>query len=186
MAGDWIKLENVTPDKPEVLAMAEILGIDQDAVLGKLVRLWIWADEQTFSGYATRDGVSVTKTFIDRCTCVTGFAHAMQTVGWLVTLESGLAFPNFDRHNGKTAKARALTAKRMKKLRDARIVTPASPTASPEKRERERVNINPPIPPLPAKGGSDLVPNGRKRRQPKPSAAEAYEAYKRSQQENPA
>jgi DNA replication protein DnaT len=184
MAGDWIKLENVTPDKPEIIAMAEILGIDQDAVLGKLVRLWIWADEQTFAGYAECDGVSVTEKFIDRCSCVTGFAQAMQRVGWLVLIKGGLAFPNFDRHNGQTAKARGLTAKRMKKMRDARSVTIASRNASPENREEKRV-INPPNPPL-EKGGTPVVVNGRKtRRPPKQPLSEIVRAELAKQSEEP-
>ena len=31
MAGDWMKVEKVTPDKPEVDAIADQLGIDPDA-----------------------------------------------------------------------------------------------------------------------------------------------------------
>ena len=45
MAGDWIKIEENTPDKPEVHKMASILGIDPDAVVGKLVRVWSWASQ---------------------------------------------------------------------------------------------------------------------------------------------
>jgi DNA replication protein DnaT len=41
MAGDWIKILAATPDKPEVFALAQRLGIDADAALGKLVRVWI-------------------------------------------------------------------------------------------------------------------------------------------------
>ena len=33
MAGDWLKLEVATSDKPEVWQMAESLGIDPDAVV---------------------------------------------------------------------------------------------------------------------------------------------------------
>jgi DNA replication protein DnaT len=50
MAGEWIKIQTVTPDKPEVFVIADRLGIDPDAVVGKLVRLWIWADQQTTDG----------------------------------------------------------------------------------------------------------------------------------------
>ena len=32
----WIKLDHVTPDKPEVHRMAEVLKLDADTVLGKL------------------------------------------------------------------------------------------------------------------------------------------------------
>jgi hypothetical protein len=40
MAGDWIKIEISTPDKPEVAIIAECLKIDPDAVVGKLFRIW--------------------------------------------------------------------------------------------------------------------------------------------------
>ncbi|MEY2727076.1 MAG: hypothetical protein RLZZ458_2943, partial [Planctomycetota bacterium] len=52
MAGDWIKIQHVTPDKPEVWQIAEITGLEADAVVGKLLRIWIWADQQTVDGNA--------------------------------------------------------------------------------------------------------------------------------------
>lgn len=57
MAGDWIKFETTTPDKPEVDRIATVLDVDPDAVVGKLIRFWIWADQQALDGNA----VSVTK-----------------------------------------------------------------------------------------------------------------------------
>lgn len=50
MASSWIKVEVITPDKPEIFQIAELLNIDPDAVLGKLVRIWAWADQQTIDG----------------------------------------------------------------------------------------------------------------------------------------
>lgn len=143
MAGDWIKVETTTPDKPEVIAMAEILGIDQDAVFGKLMRIWIWADAQTIDGNAGGNGVSVTFAFLDRCTCVTGFGAALEKVGWLIRSEDGrLTFPNFSRHNGSTAKTRALTARRVALHKkgnaksNAESVTSAHPNALPREEKR--------------------------------------------------
>jgi hypothetical protein len=46
MAGDWIKLQKDTPDKPEVLAIATRMNLDPDAVVGKLVRIWSWFDRR--------------------------------------------------------------------------------------------------------------------------------------------
>lgn len=112
MAGDWIKLQTCTPDKPEVYLLAEELDIDPDAVVGKLVRIWCWADAQTRDGYAT-----VTKALLDRITGVTGFTIAMLHVGWLVETEHGFMFPNFERHNGKTAKTRAMGTVRVQNHR---------------------------------------------------------------------
>ncbi len=88
MAGDWIKIESVMPDKPEVGVMAEELGIDHDAVVGKLVRFWIWADQQSVDGNA----LSVTQALLDRVTFCTGFTLAMEKIGWLVREKAGLRY----------------------------------------------------------------------------------------------
>lgn len=135
MAGDWIKVEAVTPDKPEVHAMAEELGVAPEEVLGRLFRVWIWADQHTLSG----DALSVTDALLDSVARVTGFAKAMRNVGWLRGVGK-VNFPNFERHNGKTAKNRALAKDRMKRHRDADSVT----VPSPEKRREE----GKPTPPL--------------------------------------
>ncbi|MDQ2187192.1 hypothetical protein RBI13_18595 [Alcaligenaceae bacterium A4P071] len=110
MAGDWIKFEINTPEKREVLAITVEMGWDDpDLTVGKLLRVWRWFDQQTLDGNAD----SVTSALLDRIAGVSGFAKAMANVGWLVTTDSGMSLPNFDRHNGKTAKDRALTAKRV-------------------------------------------------------------------------
>ena len=143
MAGDWIKVQTCTPDKPEVHQLAESLGIDPDAVVGKLLRIWVWADQQTLDGNAR----SVTKSLLDRVTSVSGFADAMLNVGWLTKTEAGFAFPNFDRHNGQTAKKRATGAKRVENHRKTGAAkVPADcnagsvTTALPEKRREEKSN----------------------------------------------
>jgi hypothetical protein len=132
MAGDWIKFEHATPDKPEVVAMADKLGIDQDCVVGKLLRLWIWADQNSADGNA----LSVTFAFLDRYTHCEGFGAALAFVGWIDADGDGIRLPNFDRHNGETAKKRALGRNRAAKARNAPSVT----TALPEKRRELRIN----------------------------------------------
>ena len=109
MAGDWIKFEVSTSDKPEVWAIADSLGIDPDAVVGKLLRVWAWFDQQTETGNAP----SVTKALLDRAVGVKGFCQCMVDAGWMGDDSKTITLPNFDRHNGKTAKNRALTAKRV-------------------------------------------------------------------------
>jgi len=140
MAGDWIKLEHVTPDKPEVHLIGEQMGVDPNAVLGALIRIWIWADQQTIVGNAP----SVTDSLIDRIACARGIAKAMQKVGWLRLTDGGVEFPNFDRHNGSTAKTRGLTLRRVNKVRNASSVTKALPEvevvcSSPKNTLREEV-----------------------------------------------
>lgn len=135
MAGDWIKVEQVTQAKPEVLTMAALLNVTDNEILGGLIRFWVWADQQSLNG----DALSVTKALIDRVANVAGLADAMQTVGWLVEKEGHLSMVNFDRHNGQTAKRRALTARRNAKYRLNAIVTQ---TASPREEKRRVLNTS--------------------------------------------
>ena len=115
----WIKIEHSTPDKPEVVTMAARLGIDPDAVVGKLIRVWCWADLNCVKG----NNVRVTSTFLDRITYQPGFAAAMREAGWLTGEDGSLAFTGFDRHNGTSAKARAETNRRVAKHRNKKSVT---------------------------------------------------------------
>lgn len=133
MAGDWIKFELATIDKPEVLLMADLLTLSSDDVVGKLLRVWGWFDQRSVNGDAGGvTGVTLMK-FIDRHVDRQGFAACMKKVGWLN--DDGL--PNFDRHNGESAKNRALTKKRMKKMRYADVTQTVTQTPSPEKRREE-------------------------------------------------
>lgn len=143
MAGDWLKMECCLPEKPEVFQIASILGIDPDEVLGKLFKVWRWFDAHTESGNAH----SVTYALVDRISGRVGFAEAMGFVGWLVQDGSDLCVPNFDRHNGKTAKERALTAKRVAKSKaksngegndEGNAPTVTTPLPREEKRREEK------------------------------------------------
>lgn len=137
MAGDWIKVEHATLDKPEVYEIAEILGISPEEVVGRLLRVWFWFDEQTENGNA----VNVTSvTLVKRLVTVSGlegFPEAMKKVGWL----NGSSIPNFDRHNGKSAKSRALTASRVKRLRNAHSNDDVTMRSLPEKRREEKKEL---------------------------------------------
>ena len=113
MAGDWIKFETVTPDKPEVYDMAGLLNLDPDAVVGKLLRAWIWFDQHSKDGHAP---VTV-ETLVDRQVGVSGFVEGMVKVGWVLRSGKQIRLANFDRHNGQTAKERALNQRRKAKSR---------------------------------------------------------------------
>lgn len=133
MAGDWIKFEHATLDKPEVLVMADMLETTPDDVIGKLLRVWVWFDKQSRDGYAGGVTGNALMFFIDRHVARNGFAACMKKVGWL----GDDCLPNFDRHNGETAKNRALSKDRMKRKRYADV----TPEASPEKRREEKKQI---------------------------------------------
>jgi hypothetical protein len=116
MAGDWLKVETSTPDKPEILQMAHDLSIDPDAVVGKLIRVWSWFDSHSEEGNAP----SVSKLLLDRSVGVTGFVNCMISVDWMREEGETLTIPNFDNHNGASAKKRANTARRVAKLKALR------------------------------------------------------------------
>jgi hypothetical protein len=120
MASEWIKFEKATSDKPEVWAIACALNVDPDAVVGKLLRVWAWFDEQTENGNAP----SVTKMLLDRKVGVTGFCDAVISAGWMQEKDNAITLPNFERHNGETAKKRALGKNRTEKHRSNADVTP--------------------------------------------------------------
>ena len=139
MAGDWIKLQKDTPDKPEVLAIATRMNLDPDAVVGKLVRIWSWFDTHTIDGNAN----SVTFALLDRLAGVTGFAEQMTFVGWLDQKGHVLTLPNFEYHNGETAKKRALGKNRQDKFRNTDESNAKNNASSvteslPEKRREEK------------------------------------------------
>jgi|GEM_PF-937956 len=114
MGRNWIKIETVTCDKPEVCVVATQLKVDPDMVVGKLVRLWSWAEVNRING----NEMSVTFEFIDKLVGKKGFAAALAKAGWLRTVGDKLQFPNFGRHNGPSGKGRALTAQRVSRHRD--------------------------------------------------------------------
>ena len=144
MAGDWIKMETCLARKPEVASgLTAALGLDEFAVIGRLFALWAWADEQSVDGNAVR----VTEPFLDRLTNCPGFAVALRQVGWLAGRDGLLEFPNFGRHNGQTAKSRALARDRAKRFRNADVTR--APLPEKRREEKRRKNKDPPNPPDP-------------------------------------
>jgi uncharacterized phage protein (TIGR02220 family) len=114
MSGDWIKMRIALAEDPAVIAMAAHLGELEFTVVGRLHHLWGWADVQSRDGHAP----GVTNVWIDRYVQRDGFAQAMVEVGWLVIDGTGVSFPKFGRHNGKSAKERGLAAERKQNQRE--------------------------------------------------------------------
>lgn len=136
MSGDWIKMRADLGDDPAVIAIASALGVSEFEVVGRLHWLWSWADRHTTDGVVT----GVSEDWIDR-RVGRGTAGAMRAAGWLTVDRAGaLAFPSFDKHNGRTAKERALDARRKADSRsspeDVRLPSGQPPDESGT-RERE-------------------------------------------------
>lgn len=163
MAGDWIKLEAATPDKPEIYAIAGHLNCSHGDAFLACIRIWLWADQQSRNGH----DLGVTKTAIDRIGGVTGLSDALAKTGWLKDRNGVLSIPNFDRHNGKTAKERALATKRKVTERSR----PERDNGVTREEKREELILNPPSP-LVGKNGA----NGEQRARKK-SATRAPESF---------
>ena len=109
----WIKMRTELSEDPAVVRIAQAVELDVYAVVGRLHRVWSWADTHTADG--SIEGVSAE--WLDELIQSPGFAAAMIEAGWLKATRRGLQFPRFDRHNGQSAKARALAARRQQQSR---------------------------------------------------------------------
>jgi hypothetical protein len=89
----------------------------------------------------------------------------MKSVAWMIEAEGVISLPHFDRHNGKTAKNRLLTAKRVANHKasngksNARSVTGALPREEKEK-NKEPLSAHDPVDPrMPSEMTLDWVPD---------------------------
>jgi len=142
MAGDWIKVEHATLDKPEVSLFSELLGVPVDQGVGILVRFWVWVDRNARNGTVTHVTPSVT----DNIMHCPGFSAALVTVGWISFDETlrTMTIPNFLRHNETPAKQRSTNAERQARYRLRKRNVTSVTTPLPEKRREEKSSTTTP------------------------------------------
>lgn len=123
MAGNWIKVEKVTPDKPEVALLARRLKVSHGDAFLNWFRVYSWADGVTADGRVRFLSASEADTLSGAIpgTCE---ALASKDIGWLESDESGIIFANWDRHNGRSSKTRALDSERKNKIRFLSVSQP--------------------------------------------------------------
>jgi hypothetical protein len=161
MAG-WLKVRKDLPEDPKTIAVAGAIGLSIDETMGKLIRLWAWADDHARDPDPSRvtsrvtqrdarvmrhgDAVTpfVTATWVDGFVGVTGFAAALVKVGWLDTTPTGLRFVNFREHNWKQEHQKALAAERSRRYREKRREDPPARDVTSPSRARERDITRPP------------------------------------------
>lgn len=118
MSEPWIKWTKGLTRKREILLVAERLRVPPAHAAALCMQVWEWADDNTADGYLR----GMTPRMISAAVGIPNIAEtlALPEVGWLHPIPDGVVIPNFDRHNGKTAKQRALTARRVEAHRDRR------------------------------------------------------------------
>lgn len=146
MAGDWIKMRSDLFTHPKVVRMASALKADTLRTVGGLMSVWCLFDAHSVDGKL--DGYNG-ETLDDQLRWP-GFAAAMSAVRWLDVDGESLVLPEFDTHNGASAKRRAQDADRKRSVRKESATEADKKRTREEKRREEEKN-----PPKPPKGGSD-------------------------------
>lgn len=100
---------------PKVVRMASALKADRLRIIGGLWAAWSIFDEHSVDG--TLEGYTLAA--LDEDLGWRGFSAALADVDWLEETEAGLILPEFEEHNGASAKRRATDSKRKSEGRDA-------------------------------------------------------------------
>lgn len=162
MAGDWIKMRGGLWDHPKVVRIVSAICPQsvrdlslRCRVIGALYRTWALADAYTDDGIL--DGY--TTEFLDEAVGIDGWSQNLAHVGWLTIEPQRLILPQFENHNGASAKRRAEDAIRKQRSRKASAICPKSvrkmSAKSVTREEKRRVYSNTPISPL--SGDVDVV-----------------------------
>lgn len=117
MAGDWIAMRCDLCEDPATIAIGLALKMNVFEVVGRLHKVWAWADQQSVDGRFNGLEVGV----IDGIANCEKFGETMRIAGWVVLEDGGFHFPKFDRWNTETGKQRLLAARRAKRHRASRI-----------------------------------------------------------------
>lgn len=139
MAGDWIKMRSNLRRHPKVVRIASALNADRLRVVGGLHAVWCLFDEHSDDGQLS----GYTPSAVDEEIGWPGFTQALIGIGWVEwDGNDGLSLPEFDTHNGASAKRRAQEADRKRAERGAAKDRPqdddkSSASKADKKRTRE-------------------------------------------------
>jgi hypothetical protein len=139
MAGDWIKMRSNLRRHPKVVRLASASNADRLRVVGGLHAVWCLFDEHSEDGRL----YGYTPSAIDEEIGWPGFCDLLIAIGWVESDgNDGLFLPDFDTHNGASAKRRAQEADRKRADRAAQSGLPqdggnASASGADKKRTRE-------------------------------------------------
>jgi len=133
MAGDWIKMRADLFTHPKVVRITSTLKADTLRTVGGLMSAWCLFDAHSIDG--RMDGYAPET--LDEHLRWPGFAAAMIAVGWLEHDGESLALPEFEAHNGASAKRRAQDADRKRTVRNSSASKEDTLRTREEKRREE-------------------------------------------------
>lgn len=124
----WIKFRTSLLNHPKVVRIACALRVQSvydpctsrvpdvcmmSTTIGALVQMWSMADSHAEGNCLPNMSLGI----VDNLFGVPGFAQAMVDVGWLEERDGSLYLPNYQEHNGPTAKRRAINSRSMRERR---------------------------------------------------------------------
>lgn len=134
MAGDWIKMRSDLFTHPKVVRITSALKADRLRTVGGLMSVWCLFDAHSIDGRLE----GYTLETVDEMIGWAGFAVAMKTVGWLDEDSEGLVLPEFDTHNGQSAKRRAQDSDRKRAERLSASEADKNGTREEKRREEKK------------------------------------------------
>jgi len=137
MAGEWIPLDINLGDKPEVQELIDLTGQGVETVVYRLFQLWGWASLNTADGT-----VRATPGRLSRvCGGDEEFWRAVEAVGWIVFDQAaGTAeIPGWGKRFSMAAKARACSADRQSRHRNAGVTVHRDKSVTTGEERREQV-----------------------------------------------
>lgn len=137
MAGDWIKMRSDLFTHPKVVRISSALKADTLRTVGGLMSVWCLFDVHSIDGKLE----GYTQETLDDHLRWAGFAEQMVVVKWLLVGENNLELPEFDTHNGESAKRRAQDADRKRAVRKTSALEPDKKRTREEKR-REDIEVD--------------------------------------------
>jgi hypothetical protein len=181
MASDWIKMRTDLYRDPKVCVMADLLmqsegdlgrhvnqnkqrdmcvtrNVMRNATVGALLSVW---GVMRMRGKSERSDLicrGVTISVIDDIADMPGFGEAMESVGWVLSMDEGLVFPRFfeDNNVDPEASAKSKSAERQQRFRDRQkensdansdvtrnVTRDVTVTHREEKRREEKKDLKP-------------------------------------------
>lgn len=134
MAGDWIKMRSDLFTHPKVVRISSALKADTLRTVGGLMSVWCLFDAHSIDGKL--EGYSAEA--LDDLLRWPGFSAAMVAVRWLDVEGESLVLPEFDTHNGASAKRRAQDADRKRNVRKESASDADKLRTREEKRREEK------------------------------------------------
>jgi hypothetical protein len=157
MAGDWIKMRADLFTHPKVIRISSALKADTLRTVGGLMSAWCLFDAHSVDGILE----GYRPETLDDHLRWPGFASAMMAVRWLSDDGESLVLPEFDTHNGQSAKRRAQDADRKQAVRKMSAAdADKTRTREEKRREENKEQQQPPKADAPsAKRGQRLAPD---------------------------